>query len=158
MPNSLAPSPANQFYTRHIQLLLTSYQHLLQRPLLSSASVHNLAEQVFNGDFVLLSHNTATDPIFNYANRQALNLFALEWQELIVMPSRLSAETLERFERERLLTEVTNKGFIDNYTGVRIAKTGQRFLIKNAVVWNVYDQQQAYYGQAAYFKDWQFLP
>jgi hypothetical protein len=41
---------------------------------------------------------------------------------------------------------------------VRIAKSGKRFLIKNVVVWNVYDQRQNFYGQAAYFKDWVMMP
>ncbi len=152
------PNQANQFHQAHVTLLLDSYQRLLKRPLLEAAAGQSLGEQAFNADFALLSHNTDSDPLFNYANRTALNLFELPWDELIGMPSRFSAEPVNREERERLLAEVGSKGFIDNYSGVRIAKSGKRFLIERAVVWNVYDSQQRYYGQAACFSDWTLLP
>lgn len=152
------PDQTNQFHQAHLALLSDSYQRLLNRPLLESAGGRTLAEQLFNADFALLSHNADSDPIFNYANRTALGLFELSWDELIVMPSRFSAEPVNRQERERLLAEVSNKGFIDNYSGVRITKTGKRFLIQRAVVWNVFDSQQRYYGQAACFSDWTLLP
>ncbi|WP_347988092.1 MEKHLA domain-containing protein [Methylomonas sp. AM2-LC] len=152
------PNPTNQFYADHIQLLLDSYQRLLNKPLLLVAPDLTLAEQVFKGGFALLSHNTDNEPLFNYANVTALHLFELEWQELVGMPSRLSAEPMLQMQREQLLKEVADKGYIDHYSGVRIAKSGKRFLINNAVVWNVYDQQQHFYGQAAYFKDWVMMP
>ncbi len=152
------PNQANQFHQAHVTLLLDSYQRLLKRPLLEAASGQSLAEQAFNSSFALLSHNTDNDPLFNYANRTALELFELSWDELIGMPSRYSAEPVNSDERERLLAEVGSKGYIDNYSGVRIAKSGKRFLIERVVVWNVYDKQQCYYGQAACFSDWTLLP
>jgi hypothetical protein len=33
------------------------------------------------------------------------------------------------------------RGFIDDYAGVRIARTGRRFLIQRATVWNLTDDQ-----------------
>ena len=92
--------------------------------------------------------------MFDYANRMALDLFEMSWNELIGMPSRLSAEPVNRDERERLLSRVAADGYIDDYSGVRISKTGKRFLIRQAVVWNVYDEQGRYQGQAASFSDW----
>ncbi|MGZ8136873.1 MAG: MEKHLA domain-containing protein [Methylococcaceae bacterium] len=56
-----------------------------------------------------------------------------------------------------MLAEVTDKGYIANYQGVRISGTGKRFLIKNAVVWNLRDKDQYYKGQAACFDEWTFL-
>jgi len=38
---------------------------------------------------------------------------------------------------------------------VRIAKTGQRFLIKNAVVWNLVDDA-GFQGQSACHAEWEF--
>lgn len=152
------PGDNNQFYQAHVILLLDSYQRLLKRPLLEEGTGLSLGQQVFEADFALVSHNTDKDPLFNYANRTALELFELSWDEFIGMPSRFSAEPVNRLERERLLAEVSSKGFIDNYSGVRIAKTGKRFLIQRAVVWNVHDSLQRYYGQAACFSDWTLLP
>ncbi|OYV22270.1 MAG: hypothetical protein CG442_1368, partial [Methylococcaceae bacterium NSO1] len=53
--------------------------------------------------------------------------------------------------------EVTEKGYIDHYQGVRISSTGKRFLIKNAVVWNLIDKNQGIKGQAAWFDQWAYL-
>ncbi|QWF70869.1 MEKHLA domain-containing protein [Methylomonas paludis] len=154
---SAIPCPANHYYSAHIDLLLDSYQRSLNASLLSAVGCDALAQQVFAADFVLVSHNSDADPLFNYANLTALSLFEFSWNEFIGMPSRCSAEPVLQAERERLLAEVTAKGFIDNYSGVRISKSGRRFKIQQAVVWNVFDAQQNYYGQAACFKDWFFL-
>ncbi len=151
------PSAANDFHQSHVALLLDSYQRLLQRDLLQAEDRWDWGRQIFSADFVLLSHNTDPDPLFNYANRVALQLFEFSWEELIGLPSRLSAEPVNQLERERLLAKVTAQGFIDDYAGVRISKTGRRFQIQGAVVWSVHDEAGVFRGQAAWFKDWVWL-
>ena len=106
---------------------------------------------------MVLSHDTASDPILTYGNRAALELFALTWEELIQMPSRYTAEAPNRAERARLLAEVAAKGFIDDYAGVRIARTGGRFRIARATVWNLTDEAGRLRGLAATFREWQYL-
>jgi hypothetical protein len=49
-------------------------------------------------------------------------------------------------------------GFIDDYSGIRISKTGQRFWIRNATVWNLIDMNGVRVGQAARFDHWDYLP
>lgn len=157
MTTSLMPSIHNNFYTTHVKLMANSFERLLGRSLIDSSDDERLAETIFNGEFALLSHNTAAEPIFNYANAKALALFELSWEELIALPSRLSAESVNQDERAKLLAQVTTHGFIDNYQGIRISKTGKRFNIRNAVVWNLLDDDGIYQGQAACFSDWEFL-
>jgi len=70
------------------------------------------------------------------------------------MPSRLSAEPLAREERARLLAAVTARGFVDDYAGVRISRTGRRFRIERATVWNLADPAGLRLGQAAAFDRW----
>jgi predicted DNA-binding protein (UPF0251 family) len=53
-----------------------------------------------------------------------------------------------------LLERVAAQGFIDDYTGVRIAKSGRRFRIQRATVWNLVDSSGRRVGQAATFADW----
>lgn len=105
----------------------------------------------------MLSHNTALDPLFNYANAKGLELFEFDWQELTNLPSRLSAEPVNQAKRDEVLAQVAAQGFIANYEGIRISKTGKRFLIRNTIVWNLTDEQGIYRGQAACFSHWDFL-
>ena len=153
------PTEKNNFLVEHILDLTRSYRNLLSRDLVSPAlSNTELAHYLFHAPFALVSHNTAADPIFNYANLTALTLFELSWTDFTQLPSRLSAEPINQATREQLLARVTQNGYIDNYAGIRIASTGKRFLIKNATVWNVYDDKQIGKGQAAAFACWEFLP
>ena len=61
---------------------------------------------------------------------------------------------MHRDERRRLLDEVGRHGFIENYSGIRISKTGRRFRINHATVFNLLDPAGQYVGQAATFEDW----
>jgi hypothetical protein len=116
-----------------------------------------LAEALFHAPFVLVSHGTEVDPVLNYGNRAALTRWEMSWAELTHTPSRLTAEPVAREERARLLAEVTRHGHIANYAGVRIAKSGQRFRIRDAVVWNLLDEAGTPCGQAARFDRWEDL-
>jgi MEKHLA domain len=158
MQNTSPPSAANHYLAKHVNLMHSSFQQLLGYPLLTTdISDPSLAESLFNAPFVLLSHTSAADPLFNYANAKGLELFEFDWQELMMLPSRLSAEPINQAERDKLLAQVTSKGFINHYQGVRISKTGKRFQIRNAIVWNLTDSTGLYQGQAACFSDWIFL-
>lgn len=129
------PSPANRYHVDHTERLRRTFHALTGRHLIDPVlSPDAAADALFHAPFVVLSHNADSDPILTYGNRAALELFALTWGELIQMPSRLTAEAPNRAERARLLAEVTTRGYIDDYSGVRIARTGQRFLIERATV------------------------
>ncbi len=147
------PCVSNHFYPEHAKQLHQSFEDLLGRPLIECAE-GDLAEQLFHAPFALLSHGTESDPIFNYGNRCALNLFEMTWEQLTRTPSRLSAEAPVKEARDALLRRVTEHGFIDDYQGVRVSSTGQRFLIEEAVVWNVIDSVGVFRGQAAALYKW----
>ena len=152
------PCLANRYQAEHAERLRRSFHALTGRDLIDPAlSPEAAAEALFHAPFVVLSHDTGPDPILTYGNQTALELFALTWEELIQMPSRLTAEAPNRAERARLLAEVTAHGFIDNYCGVRISRTGQRFLIEQATVWNLTDDEGQLCGQAATFREWRFV-
>ena len=73
---------------------------------------------------------------------------------LVGTPSRLTAEPVHRDERARLLERTTRQGFVDDYAGVRISRSGKRFRIEQAIVWNVLDGEGRIHGQAATFDRW----
>jgi hypothetical protein len=151
------PSPANAFLADHVALLCTSYRRLTGADLLVADSDPSLAEALYQAPFVVLSHGTEPDPIFNYANLAAQRLFEMTWAQLTAMPSRLSAEPVSREERARLLAAVSEHGFIDDYRGVRVSSSGRRFMIEQATVWNLTDAQARPAGQAATFAQWTLL-
>ncbi len=154
------PSIENDFQSSHASLLRSSFARLMGSELLdgdSGVSESDFARAMFESPIVVVSHGTQEDPIFNYGNQAALNLFELDWVDFTQLPSRKSAEPLNRAERARLLNAVTNNGFIDDYSGVRISSTGRRFLIPTAIVWNVIDEVGKFRGQAATFSNWRFI-
>ncbi|EJW11772.1 hypothetical protein A33M_2755 [Rhodovulum sp. PH10] len=104
--------------------------------------------------YPVLAHDGAADPCFVYANRAAQTCFEYGWDEFVGLPSRLSAEAPERADRQRLLDAVTRDGFIRDYRGIRIAKSGRRFWIENGTVWNLVDASGVVRGQAATFSGW----
>jgi hypothetical protein len=141
-----------------VQLLLDSYHSWTGRELIARhASPEDQATALFAAPFVVASHGMEADPILNYANRMALELWELTWEQFTRTPSRLTAEPINRTERERMLARAAERGFIDDYRGVRISSSGRRFIVEDALVWNVVDAAGKKLGQAATFARWQFL-
>jgi len=122
-----------------------------------TGSAEAQARALFAAPFVLVSHGTEEDPVLNYGNRMALELWEMTWEQLTRTPSRVTAESVNQAERERMLARVAARGFIDEYRGVRISNTGRRFLVEDAIVWNVVDAKNKKRGQAATFSRWSFL-
>ena len=142
----------------HTQMLARSLKQWTGRDLLPGIfPAAEFAEKVFQAPFVLVSHGTESDPVLNYGNTAALALWEMSWEELTRTPSRLTAEAPNREERARLLATVATRGFIDDYSGVRISKSGRRFKISRATVWNLLAQDGRPCGQAAMFREWEFL-
>lgn len=142
------------------QRLLDSYHHWTGKILLNvDGSPQERAQQLFAAPFVLVAHDTQPEPVFNYGNQQALELWELSWEEFTNLPSHQSAEaeSMIQEERDRLLAQVTTQGLIENYSGIRISSSGKRFRINNGIVWNLINQQAEYCGQAAVFSNYQFL-
>ncbi|MBK8957023.1 MAG: MEKHLA domain-containing protein [Proteobacteria bacterium] len=159
MSRARLPSAANAWLAPHVTLLLDSHRRLTGRELLPAGQdATALARQAFEAPFALLSHGLEADPLFNYANLTALDLFELDWPALLALPSRASAEALNQEARARLMQQVLERGYIDDYSGVRIASSGRRFVIEQATVWNVIDGDGRFHGQAASFARWRRLP
>jgi len=138
-----------------IGLVLDSYRHWTGEELIDRAgTLHEQNYRLFHAPFVIASHGTEADPVLNYGNALALQLWEMSWQEFVVTPSRLTAEPINQAERAGMLQQAATQGLIRNYRGIRISRTGKRFLVEHATVWNVMDQQQHKVGQAATFSTW----
>ena len=142
-----------------IGLLLDSYAHWMGEELVDRTG--NLREQghrLFHAPFVVASHTNQADPILNYGNQQALRLWEMDWDEFVQTPSRMTAEPASQEERARMLKQAETDGVIRDYHGIRISKTGRRFLVEHATVWNVIDDKGMKRGQGAVFANWTPLP
>ncbi len=139
-----------------IALIVHSFRTLAGTPLVPENADPEL--ELWNLPAVVVAHATQADPVFFYANRIALTLFEMAAQDFINMPSRYSAEPMERDERARFMAEVLQRNIITDYRGVRISRSGHRFAIEKAIVWILVDDGGLIHGQAACFSQWTPLP
>ncbi len=138
------------------RLLEDSYKRSLSRPPTFMAGCDSDGPMwLYSKSAVcVLAHNTDADPLFVYANKAAQRLFEYDWSEMVGMPSRFSAEAPNRAERQRLLDAVARDGYVTDYTGVRISKSGRRFRIEDGVLWQLRDANGVLHGVAATFDRW----
>jgi hypothetical protein len=140
------------------QYLLDSYENLVKKELIPREGTPlEQAERLFKISFVVASHGLEDDPILNYGNQTALDLWEMDWEQFTKTPSRLTAEPVNREERERMLEQARTHGYISDYRGVRVSLSGKRFVVERATVWNIHKPDGTPQGQAATFSDWTFL-
>lgn len=141
--------------TPHALLLLDSFARVVGRELLPrDGSADEQAGRLLAAPFVVVSHGTEADPLLTYGNLAALELWEMTSEQFRGTPSRLTAEPVHRNERARLLERTRRDGFVDDYSGIRISRTGRRFRIERAIVWNLLEHDGTLRGQAATFTDW----
>ena len=149
--------PENVPYAQWLELtqnLLDSYCRWTGVELLERTSPEDELLALWNLPQIMVSHGTQADPAFVYGNLRALELWEMSLDQFLGMPSRLTAEPLHRDERQRLLDETRQQGYVDDYRGVRISRTGKRFMIEKALLWMVLDRDDNIIGQAATFDRW----
>ena len=145
--------PSDPALDARLRLLVESYERLTGKPLIVDAptDIAALRDALWNAPRAIVAHGTEADPIFFYGNRLALQLFEMSFEEFARLPSRLSAEPLAQEARVKLLDKVTLQGYVDGYSGMRIASSGRRFMIADTTVWNLVDEHGKHQGQAAVF-------
>jgi hypothetical protein len=92
-----------------------------------------------------------------YVNAAALRLWRRRWEEMVGMPSRLTAEPSERQAREDALASARRREAMGGYGGIRVDRDGRRFRIEGARLWTLRDGQGRDCGQAASFSNWWWL-
>jgi PAS domain-containing protein len=147
---ALSPMPLSTS-GKFFLLLCDSYHRLVGKPLVPDGmSVSEGVKWLYEvAPFGILAHDGSPDPMFVYGNMRAQAIFGYSWYELTALRSRLSAEAPERSERQAFLDQVARDGFVTGYRGVRVTKSGVRFWIEHATVWQLVDSAGRYQGQAA---------
>ena len=153
----MIPIPANAPLIEWLELtqnLLDSYRRWTGSELLVRSTPKDDLLSLWNLPQIVVSHGIQSDPAFVYGNHRALELWEMSCDQFLGMPSRLTAEPLHRDERQRLLDQTRQQGYVDDYRGVRISRTGKRFMIEKALLWMVLDRAGNTIGQAATFDRW----
>ena len=158
MPSLISKKPPqknNSYYQKFIDLLYDGLKKYgLQQYFHNEKGEKLNAEQIYKAPFILLSHNKQTQqPKFCYANKKGLELFEYKWKEFIQTPSKNSVNENESENRKKLFKQVENKGFIEQYSGIRVSKNGKLFKIANVLVWNSPNKKY----QSALIKNWNYL-
>lgn len=154
MASGAPAQPRLEYDVSFVEALLVAYQSALSESLvpprvpMADAAAWLYAE----AELAVVAHDTRADPCFVYANLCAQRCFERSWEQLIGMPSRLSAEAPERAERAAMLERVASHGFIRDYRGLRVAASGRRFWIEGGIIWNVRRADGSPWGQAACFR------
>jgi hypothetical protein len=88
-----------------------------------------------NDRFVLISHGTEDNPIYNFVNVAGLEAFVRTWDNFKI-PSRESVVLQSKDEalRIELMNKVTNTGFVEGATGIRVRGDGKYIRLVDAVV------------------------
>jgi hypothetical protein len=145
--------PSDAVPDERLRLIVESYQRLTGKPLLVHvpAESNALRQAIWTAPVAIVAHGTEADPVFFYGNAYALRCFEMSFGEFARLPSRLSAEPMLQEAREKALRKVAEQGYTDGYSGMRIAKSGRRFMITECTIWNLADANGVYHGQAAVF-------
>ncbi|MCX8509812.1 MAG: MEKHLA domain-containing protein [Rhodobacteraceae bacterium] len=145
----------------HSRLLAASFARLTGQALVAGLTPETpgLGAALFELPLPLVAHGTEADPVFCYANRAALTLWGMGWEAFTRLPSRLSAqaEPAIQADRDLYLAEAKARGWVADYSGIRISATGQRFRISRTILWTVTGPKGEAAGQAALIGAWHSL-
>ena len=140
-------------------IMLDSFRRFLGRELMERSGDPLLdAKRLYEVPFIVLAHENGEDPLLTYANKAAQELMEFDWETMLTIPSRLTAEPIHRQERANLLARTKEKNFTGNYQGIRVSLNGRKFQIEGATTWNLVDLKGKPSGQAATFTQWEYLP
>lgn len=164
----------------HILLLDRSLRNLTGRGITdrvgSSNDDDDICALLTSSRYALYSHGVLKPemidgPVNNFANFGALATFGVTYKQFVQIPSSRIAppgfhqiqlcQTLEALElgTSRIAAEGTQQrgvgGFIEGYCGMRnrldLQHQGFTFRINDAVLWNIFDDEGKYCGQATFF-------
>ena len=154
-PHLEHPDEKNRFHEAHMLLVLESLKKLSGRDLLAEWNLPGtkLGEEIFFGEFYLLTHDGTDEALLNYANKCALDAFEMNWEQFQGMPSSHTARAENQKEREKMMRRVREEGFVTGYEGLRVTRNNREFWIRNGIIWQISAPDDANYGVAAYFTD-----
>lgn len=142
--------------------IANSYHKATKKFLIDGVDLEQLPDAMYHAPYVCVAHNRfqegVTDPEFIYANKAGLELWEGTWDQIIGMPSRLSAvdDPEVQQDRQALLDQAatSSTGVVMNYEGLRQSLSGRKFRIQGVTLFNVLDFSGEKIGQCAVFDEY----
>ncbi|CAI6002364.1 unnamed protein product [Closterium sp. NIES-64] len=151
------PPYMNADIIMHSLELIDSYYRATGRPLFDKpVEVAEAAKELWSAPFLVLSHGTEDDPLFNYANESGLRAFESTWGEFTALPSRYSSPDPDSPTRKELLQQAEEKPK-DLKGLVRVSTKGTKFKIDDGILWTLVATDGERFGQAAVIREWHLL-
>jgi hypothetical protein len=141
----------------HALLLNQSYQHWFGDYLVDERDPGQVLAALNEDERVIFSLGLEPEPVFNYGNVKALGLFGFELAEFIQLPGRETMSQEQATIDQMLQDEIGRRGFVADYTGLRLNKRGRVWQIEAGKVWQLTDNLGRLHGHAACFSDWNAL-
>ena len=110
-------------------------------------------QQIHESDrFAVLSHGNQSDPIYNYVNAAGFRVFRWPEEVYYQLPSRKSApEGAARNERARVIDNTVAGDITYIEEAVRVRYPNATVTLRDAILWNVYDDDGYRVGQTVLF-------
>ena len=127
--------------TKHLMLIDQSLHSLTKKGLYERMGIPRTNTDILDihrdKRYVVISHGTELDPIYNYGNAACLEAFLRSWDELCQIPSADSVvrRSVDENLRIELMSKVTRDGYVEGATGIRRTGDAGRYLrLVDAVV------------------------
>ena len=141
----------------HSKLLSDSYERATARKLIELEAGSDVGKALFDAPF---------RPVVPWYRRRS-RVELRKWRGVKAMGDvvggfyqhalSLNRRTNGTVAKGEVLEDAKRQGYSDGYYGIRISGSGQRFEIRNVLLWNIIDERGTYRGQAAIFSEWLFL-
>lgn len=142
----------------HSLSVIDSYFRATGKPIFppeANVEIASAAKSLFEAPFVLVSHGTEEDPIFNYGNANALKVFEADWEALMRTPSRAVAPEEQLAARAALL-DGAGQGVVELKGLVQQSLKGRMILLKEGISWTLKNLEGETFGQAVLCRDWAY--
>jgi hypothetical protein len=158
-PTLSLPGENNGYHADFIARVAQSFHHVTGRSLLEEAALDPkaLGLSAWFGEFALLTHRGDAGAVLNYGNRFALKLWEMDWNSFTATPSSNTAPHDASAGRDLLMEKVARENHVSGYAGVRISRSGRRFVIEDVTVWRLLDDKGGSFGMAAFFRRFRYL-
>ena len=144
-------------FNDHALLLNESHRRWTGEYLVAERDPGEVLAALNEADMVIVSYGLEREPVFNYGNVKALSMLGYQLENFIQLAHKITIPEQETLISLELSQKVEQQGYIENYSGHRLAKNGRLWRVESGVCWQLSDNLGRVHGHAACFQDWHQL-